>query len=91
MSHLRPLLGGVDSSSPTNSSTSNGEAESSRQSVSGKNKCLETFGRVVSTLSSAGSSGDSDRFTLKRSLLMSPFVFGNVLFPGSSELYFKPY
>eukprot|EP00066_Takifugu_rubripes_P016363 XP_011605629.1 PREDICTED: suppressor of tumorigenicity 7 protein isoform X3 [Takifugu rubripes] len=34
VSHLRPLLGGVDSSSPSNASTSNGEADSSRQSVS---------------------------------------------------------
>uniref|UniRef100_A0A3Q3ACW7 Suppression of tumorigenicity 7 n=1 Tax=Kryptolebias marmoratus TaxID=37003 RepID=A0A3Q3ACW7_KRYMA len=34
VSHLRPLLGGVDSSSPTNSNTSNGEADSNRQSVS---------------------------------------------------------
>ncbi|CAG08752.1 unnamed protein product, partial [Tetraodon nigroviridis] len=34
VSHLRPLLGGVDSSSPSNSNTSNGEADSSRQSVS---------------------------------------------------------
>lgn len=36
VSHLRPLLGGVDSSSPSNSNTSNGEADSNRQSVSGK-------------------------------------------------------
>lgn len=36
VSHLRPLLGGVDSSSPSNSNASNGEADSSRQSVSGK-------------------------------------------------------
>uniref|UniRef100_A0A8D0CII0 Suppression of tumorigenicity 7 n=1 Tax=Scleropages formosus TaxID=113540 RepID=A0A8D0CII0_SCLFO len=34
VSHLRPLLGGVDNSSPTNSNTSNGDADSSRQSVS---------------------------------------------------------
>ncbi|KAF7225279.1 transcript variant X3, partial [Nothobranchius furzeri] len=34
VSHLRPLLGGVDNSSPTNSNTINGEADSSRQSVS---------------------------------------------------------
>uniref|UniRef100_A0A8C8E0J9 Suppression of tumorigenicity 7 n=1 Tax=Oryzias sinensis TaxID=183150 RepID=A0A8C8E0J9_9TELE len=34
VSHLRPLLGGVDSSSPTNPNTSNGEADSNRQSVS---------------------------------------------------------
>ncbi|XP_039664078.1 suppressor of tumorigenicity 7 protein homolog [Perca fluviatilis] len=34
VSHLRPLLGGVDSSSPSNSNTSNGEADSNRQSVS---------------------------------------------------------
>ncbi|XP_026030495.1 suppressor of tumorigenicity 7 protein homolog isoform X1 [Astatotilapia calliptera] len=34
VSHLRPLLGGVDSSSPSNSNASNGEADSSRQSVS---------------------------------------------------------
>ncbi|XP_028970740.2 suppressor of tumorigenicity 7 protein homolog isoform X5 [Esox lucius] len=34
VSHLRPLLGGVDNSSPTNSSTSNGDADSNRQSVS---------------------------------------------------------
>uniref|UniRef100_A0A8C5C8J7 Suppression of tumorigenicity 7 n=1 Tax=Gadus morhua TaxID=8049 RepID=A0A8C5C8J7_GADMO len=33
VSHLRPLLGGVDSSAPTNTTTSNGEADSSRQSV----------------------------------------------------------
>lgn len=38
MSHLRPLLGGVDSSSPSNSNTSNGDADSSRQSVSGKRR-----------------------------------------------------
>lgn len=38
VSHLRPLLGGVDSSSPTNSNTSNGDADSSRQSVSGKRR-----------------------------------------------------
>uniref|UniRef100_A0A8C4NUN9 Suppression of tumorigenicity 7 n=1 Tax=Dicentrarchus labrax TaxID=13489 RepID=A0A8C4NUN9_DICLA len=31
VSHLRPLLGGVDSSSPSNSNTSNGEADSNRQ------------------------------------------------------------
>ena len=36
VSHLRPLLGGVDSSSPSNPNTSNGEADSNRQSVSGK-------------------------------------------------------
>ncbi|KAG7214428.1 hypothetical protein INR49_006385 [Caranx melampygus] len=36
VSHLRPLLGGVDSSSPSNSNTSNGEADSNRQSVSGR-------------------------------------------------------
>lgn len=36
VSHLRPLLGGVDSSSPSNTNTSNGDADSSRQSVSGK-------------------------------------------------------
>lgn len=35
VSHLRPLLGGVDSSSPSNTNTSNGDADSSRQSVSG--------------------------------------------------------
>ncbi|CAB1313476.1 unnamed protein product, partial [Coregonus sp. 'balchen'] len=34
VSHLRPLLGGVDNSSPTNSNTSNGDADSNRQSVS---------------------------------------------------------
>uniref|UniRef100_A0A673ZJA9 Suppression of tumorigenicity 7 n=1 Tax=Salmo trutta TaxID=8032 RepID=A0A673ZJA9_SALTR len=33
VSHLRPLLGGVDNSSPTNSNTSNGDADSNRQSV----------------------------------------------------------
>ena len=38
VSHLRPLLGGVDSSSPSNSNTSNGEADSNRQSVSGKSR-----------------------------------------------------
>lgn len=37
VSHLRPLLGGVDSSAPTNTTTSNGDADSNRQSVSGKN------------------------------------------------------
>uniref|UniRef100_A0A3B5MVW3 Suppression of tumorigenicity 7 n=1 Tax=Xiphophorus couchianus TaxID=32473 RepID=A0A3B5MVW3_9TELE len=36
VSHLRPLLGGVDSSSPSSSNTSNGDADSNRQSVSGK-------------------------------------------------------
>ncbi|KAM3925220.1 suppressor of tumorigenicity 7 protein isoform 4-T4 [Leptodactylus fuscus] len=34
VSHLRPLLGGVDNSTPSNSNTSNGDADSSRQSVS---------------------------------------------------------
>uniref|UniRef100_A0A8C5HIU3 Suppression of tumorigenicity 7 n=1 Tax=Gouania willdenowi TaxID=441366 RepID=A0A8C5HIU3_GOUWI len=34
VSHLRPLLGGVDSTTPSNSNTSNGEADSNRQSVS---------------------------------------------------------
>uniref|UniRef100_A0A8K9WTE9 Suppression of tumorigenicity 7 n=1 Tax=Oncorhynchus mykiss TaxID=8022 RepID=A0A8K9WTE9_ONCMY len=34
VSHLRPLLGGVDNSSPTNSNSSNGDADSNRQSVS---------------------------------------------------------
>ncbi|XP_066561251.1 suppressor of tumorigenicity 7 protein homolog isoform X5 [Amia ocellicauda] len=34
VSHLRPLLGGVDNTSPTNSNTSNGESDSNRQSVS---------------------------------------------------------
>ncbi|KAJ3596766.1 hypothetical protein NHX12_003167 [Muraenolepis orangiensis] len=34
VSHLRPLLGGGDSSAPTNSTTSNGEADSNRQNVS---------------------------------------------------------
>ncbi|XP_046889311.1 suppressor of tumorigenicity 7 protein homolog isoform X3 [Hypomesus transpacificus] len=34
VSHLRPLLGGVDTSTPNNSNTSNGDADSNRQSVS---------------------------------------------------------
>ncbi|XP_026088723.1 suppressor of tumorigenicity 7 protein homolog isoform X2 [Carassius auratus] len=34
VSHLRPLLGGVDNSSPNSSSSSNGDTDSSRQSVS---------------------------------------------------------
>uniref|UniRef100_A0A4W4DW26 Suppressor of tumorigenicity 7 protein n=1 Tax=Electrophorus electricus TaxID=8005 RepID=A0A4W4DW26_ELEEL len=34
VSHLRPLLGGVDNSSPNNSNTSNGDADSNRQNVS---------------------------------------------------------
>ncbi|XP_075993281.1 suppressor of tumorigenicity 7 protein-like [Genypterus blacodes] len=34
VSHLRPLLGGVDSSSPSSSNSSNGDADSNRQSVS---------------------------------------------------------
>ncbi|XP_014344238.1 suppressor of tumorigenicity 7 protein homolog isoform X2 [Latimeria chalumnae] len=34
VSHLRPLLGGVDSNSPSNSNTSNGDTDSNRQSVS---------------------------------------------------------
>ncbi|XP_077327864.1 suppressor of tumorigenicity 7 protein isoform X4 [Lithobates pipiens] len=34
VSHLRPLLGGVDNNTPSNSNTSNGDADSSRQSVS---------------------------------------------------------
>uniref|UniRef100_A0A8C8RKK0 Suppression of tumorigenicity 7 n=1 Tax=Pelusios castaneus TaxID=367368 RepID=A0A8C8RKK0_9SAUR len=36
VSHLRPLLGGVDNNSPNNSNTSNGDSDSNRQSVSGK-------------------------------------------------------
>ncbi|KAG9335860.1 hypothetical protein JZ751_003517 [Albula glossodonta] len=34
VSHLRPLLGGVDSTSPSNSTTSNGDTDSNRQNVS---------------------------------------------------------
>ncbi|XP_029470826.1 suppressor of tumorigenicity 7 protein isoform X8 [Rhinatrema bivittatum] len=34
VSHLRPLLGGVDNNSPSNSTTTNGESDSNRQSVS---------------------------------------------------------
>ncbi|KAE8615907.1 hypothetical protein XENTR_v10008660 [Xenopus tropicalis] len=34
VSHLRPLLGGVDNNTTSNSNTSNGDADSSRQSVS---------------------------------------------------------
>ncbi|CAH2278093.1 suppressor of tumorigenicity 7 isoform X1 [Pelobates cultripes] len=34
VSHLRPLLGGVDNNTPSNSNTSNGDADSSRQNVS---------------------------------------------------------
>ncbi|XP_019347696.2 suppressor of tumorigenicity 7 protein isoform X1 [Alligator mississippiensis] len=34
VSHLRPLLGGVDNNSPNNSNTSNGDSDSNRQSVS---------------------------------------------------------
>ncbi|XP_055030548.1 suppressor of tumorigenicity 7 protein homolog isoform X5 [Misgurnus anguillicaudatus] len=34
VSHLRPLLGGVDNNSPNNSNSSNGDTDSSRQSVS---------------------------------------------------------
>ncbi|XP_033017731.1 suppressor of tumorigenicity 7 protein isoform X6 [Lacerta agilis] len=34
VSHLRPLLGGVDNSSPNNSNTSNGDSDANRQSVS---------------------------------------------------------
>ncbi|XP_053318620.1 suppressor of tumorigenicity 7 protein isoform X1 [Spea bombifrons] len=34
VSHLRPLLGGVDNNTPSNSNTSNGDTDSSRQSVS---------------------------------------------------------
>ncbi|KAM3832337.1 suppressor of tumorigenicity 7 protein isoform 2-T2 [Vipera latastei] len=34
VSHLRPLLGGVDSNSPSNSNTNNGDSDSNRQSVS---------------------------------------------------------
>nr|XP_033814924.1 suppressor of tumorigenicity 7 protein isoform X5 [Geotrypetes seraphini] len=35
VSHLRPLLGGVDNNSPSNSNTNNGDSDSNRQSVSG--------------------------------------------------------
>ncbi|XP_062317295.1 suppressor of tumorigenicity 7 protein homolog isoform X13 [Osmerus eperlanus] len=42
VSHLRPLLGGVDTSSPNNSNTSNGDADSNRQSVSGKKNSTRT-------------------------------------------------
>uniref|UniRef100_A0A8C5MEG3 Protein ST7 homolog n=1 Tax=Leptobrachium leishanense TaxID=445787 RepID=A0A8C5MEG3_9ANUR len=34
VSHLRPLLGGVDNTAPTNSNATNGDTDSSRQSVS---------------------------------------------------------
>ncbi|KAK9399569.1 suppressor of tumorigenicity 7 protein [Crotalus adamanteus] len=34
VSHLRPLLGGVDNNSPSSSNTSNGDSDSNRQSVS---------------------------------------------------------
>lgn len=36
VSHLRPLLGGVDNSAPSAASAANGDADSSRQSVSGE-------------------------------------------------------
>lgn len=36
VSHLRPLLGGVDNSAPSAANAANGEADSSRQSVSGE-------------------------------------------------------
>lgn len=35
VSHLRPLLGGVDNNSSNNSNSSNGDSDSNRQSVSG--------------------------------------------------------
>ncbi|OBS80071.1 hypothetical protein A6R68_21728, partial [Neotoma lepida] len=34
VSHLRPLLGGVDNNSSNNSNSSNGDSDSNRQSVS---------------------------------------------------------
>ncbi|KAK1887725.1 Suppressor of tumorigenicity 7 protein like [Dissostichus eleginoides] len=46
VSHLRPLLGGVDSSTPSTSNTSNGEADSNRQSVS--DMLSESEGRGLS-------------------------------------------
>lgn len=38
VSHLRPLLGGVDNSAPSAASAANGDADSSRQSVSGEGR-----------------------------------------------------
>lgn len=38
VSHLRPLLGGVDNSAPSTASAANGDADSSRQSVSGEGR-----------------------------------------------------
>uniref|UniRef100_A0AAQ4RU41 Suppression of tumorigenicity 7 n=1 Tax=Gasterosteus aculeatus aculeatus TaxID=481459 RepID=A0AAQ4RU41_GASAC len=46
VSHLRPLLGGVDSSTPSTSNTSNGEADSNRQSVSA---CRAAFDPLLSS------------------------------------------
>lgn len=39
VSHLRPLLGGVDNSAPSTANAAGGEADSSRQSVSGEGRC----------------------------------------------------
>lgn len=36
VSHLRPLLGGVDNSAPSAASATGGDADSNRQSVSGE-------------------------------------------------------
>ncbi len=57
VSHLRPLLGGVDNSTPnsSSSSSSSGDTESSRQSVSGQN-----LGRTPAILALNGSGHDSD-------------------------------
>lgn len=38
VSHLRPLLGGMDNSAPSAASAANGDADSSRQSVSGEGR-----------------------------------------------------
>lgn len=38
VSHLRPLLGGVDNSAPSAASAAGGDADSNRQSVSGERR-----------------------------------------------------
>lgn len=53
VSHLRPLLGGVDNSAPSTANAAGGEADSSRQSVSGEGRRAGVTPRVSPALGAA--------------------------------------
>lgn len=64
VSHLRPLLGGVDNSAPSAANAANGEADSSRQSVSGERRAAPR--RAV-----PGGSGVSPKIKYKTAALIA--------------------